>query len=56
MPKPFIVLSGTAIGERRKWAPSATDALRLVLEHTKLRRPGVRIEDRRSGEGQAFRD
>ena len=30
-------------GER---TPSATEALRLVREHMKLRRPGVRIEDR----------
>jgi hypothetical protein len=43
----FIVVSGTDVGVRREWAVSATEALRLVLEHTRLRRPGVRIEDRR---------
>jgi hypothetical protein len=31
-------------GER---TPSATEALRLVREHMKLRRQGVRIEDER---------
>jgi hypothetical protein len=45
--KTFIVVSGTNIGERRELAASATEALRLVLEHMKLRRPGARIEDRR---------
>jgi hypothetical protein len=45
MPKGFIVLTGTGIGESREWAPSATDALRLIREHMKLRRPGVRVED-----------
>jgi hypothetical protein len=43
----FIVVSGTGVGVRREWAVSATEALRLVLEHMRLRRPGVRIEDRR---------
>jgi hypothetical protein len=43
----FTVISGTNIGEKREWAPTATEALRLVREHMKLRRPGVRIEDRR---------
>jgi hypothetical protein len=47
MPRSFIVVSGTNIGERREWAFSATEALQLVLDHMKLRRPGVRIEDRR---------
>jgi hypothetical protein len=32
---------------KREWAVSATEALRLVREHMKLRRPGVRIEDKR---------
>jgi hypothetical protein len=43
----FIVISGTNIGEKREWAVSATDALRMVLDHMRLRRPGVRIEDKR---------
>jgi hypothetical protein len=46
MPKSFIIISGTNIGEKREWAVSANEALRLVREHMKLRRPGVRIEDR----------
>ena len=40
-------LFGTAIAVRREWTPSASEALRLVREHIKLRRPGVRIEDER---------
>jgi hypothetical protein len=47
MGKAFIVLSGTGIRDMREWAPSATEALRLVRTHMKLRRPGVRIEDER---------
>jgi hypothetical protein len=47
MPKSFVVLSGTGIRDTREWVPSATEALRLVLRHMKLRRPGVRIEDER---------
>jgi hypothetical protein len=48
MTTPFVVVSGTAYGGlRREWALSATDALRLVFEHMKLRRPGVLAEDRR---------
>ena len=47
MPKSFIVLSGTSIKTFREWAPSATAALRLVREHMRFRRPGVRIEDER---------
>jgi hypothetical protein len=43
----FTIISGTNIGEKRQWAPSATEALRLVREHMKIRRPSVRIEDRR---------
>lgn len=50
----FIVLSGTAIAVRREWTPSATEALRLVLDHMKLRRPGVRIEDERGNPGYVF--
>jgi hypothetical protein len=42
----FTMISGTNIGVRRERVPSATAALRLVREHMKLRRPGVRIEDR----------
>ena len=47
VPKGFIVLSGTGIKDTREWVPSATEALRLVKIHMKLRRPGVRIEDER---------
>ncbi len=47
MPKGFIVLSGTGIKETREWAPCAADALRLIREHMRLRRPGVRVEDER---------
>jgi hypothetical protein len=43
----FIVISGTGIKDIREWTPGATEVLRLVLAHMKLRRPGVRIEDRR---------
>jgi hypothetical protein len=43
----FVVLSGTGIRDTREWVPSATDALRLVRSHMKLRRPGVRIQDER---------
>jgi hypothetical protein len=42
-----MVVSGTGIRVRRVWAVSATEALRLVLEDMRLRRLGVRIEDRR---------
>jgi hypothetical protein len=44
MPRAFVALSGTA-AVRRELTPSATEALRLVREYMKLRRPGVRIED-----------
>jgi hypothetical protein len=47
MRKSFVVLSGTGIRDTREWVPSATEALRLVRAHMKLRRPGVRIEDER---------
>jgi hypothetical protein len=47
MRKYFVVLSGTGIRDTREWVPSATEALRLVRAHMKLRRPGVRIEDER---------
>jgi hypothetical protein len=47
MRKSFVVFSGTGIRDSREWVPSATDALRLVRAHKKLRRPGVRIEDER---------
>ena len=46
-PKGFIVLSGTGIRDMREWASSATEALRLVRAHMKLRRPAIRIEDER---------
>jgi hypothetical protein len=47
MLRSFVVVSGTNIGVRREWAVSATEALQLVLDHRRLRRQGVRIEDRR---------
>jgi hypothetical protein len=47
MPKGFIVITGTGTKDTREWAPSATEALRLIREHMKLRRPGVRVEDER---------
>ena len=47
MSKSFIVISGTGIRDRREWVFSATEALRLVLDHMKFRRPAVRVEDER---------
>jgi hypothetical protein len=47
MRKSFTVISGTSIRGHREWAPSATAALRLVLEYMRFRRPSVRIEDER---------
>jgi hypothetical protein len=47
MPKGFVVVTGTGINDTREWVPSATAALRLIREHMKLRRPGVRVEDER---------
>jgi hypothetical protein len=47
MAKPLIVLTGTGVRDMREWAPSATEALRLVRLHMKLRRPAVRVEDER---------
>ena len=47
MPKPLIVLSGTSVKNFRDWNASATEALRLVRELMKLRRPGVTVEDER---------
>jgi hypothetical protein len=47
LPKGYIVLCGTGIRDTREWAPSATEALRLVRVHMKLRRPAVRVEDER---------
>jgi len=41
------VLSGTGIKDIREWAPSATQALRMVRRLMELRRPGVRVEDER---------
>jgi hypothetical protein len=46
MSESFIVITGASIGERRELALSATDALQIVLDHMRLRRRGVRIEDR----------
>jgi hypothetical protein len=43
----LIVLSGSSLRTFREWTPSASEALRVVRAHMKLRRPGVRIEDER---------
>jgi len=45
MRKGFVVLSGTGLRDSHEWAPSANEALRLIHQHLKLRRPGVRVED-----------
>jgi hypothetical protein len=46
MRKALVVITGAGIRtDTRELAPSATEALRLVLAHMKLRLPGVRIED-----------
>ena len=45
MRKAFVVLTGKGTADMRERVSSATEALRLVLAHMKLRRPGVRIED-----------
>jgi hypothetical protein len=45
MPTTFVVLSETAVAVRRERASSATEAVRLVRDHMKVRRPNVRIED-----------
>jgi hypothetical protein len=47
MPKPLIVFSGTSVKNFRDWTPSATEALRVLRELMKLRRPGVTVEDER---------
>jgi hypothetical protein len=47
MGKALIVLTGTGIKDVREFAPSATEALRLLREHMKVRRPGARVEDQR---------
>jgi hypothetical protein len=51
MPESFIVIAGRS---RRELALSATDALRLVRDHMKLRRLGVRIEDWRGNPVTVF--
>jgi hypothetical protein len=43
----LIVLTGTGIRDAREWAPSASEAIRLVRHQMKLRRPAVRVEDER---------
>jgi hypothetical protein len=45
MRKGFIVSSGTGIKDRRERRGSASEALKLVLLHMRLRRPNVTIED-----------
>ena len=47
MRKPLVVLSGTRIRTFLECVPSATEALHLVRDHIRLRRPGVRVEDER---------
>jgi hypothetical protein len=47
MRKPLVVLSGTRIRTFLERVPSATEALHLVRDHIRLRRPGVRVEDER---------
>jgi hypothetical protein len=47
MPKRLVVISGRGIRESREWVPSANEALRLIRDYVKLRRPGVRVEDER---------
>jgi hypothetical protein len=45
MRKLLVVLSGTGIRTFLERVPSATEALHLVRDHMRLRRPGVRVED-----------
>jgi hypothetical protein len=45
MSKSFVIITGTGVRNFRERASSATEALRLLLDHMKLRRPGVRVED-----------
>ena len=40
----FVILSGSSITPRSETARSAKEAMELVLQLMKLRRPGVRIE------------
>jgi hypothetical protein len=54
MATPLIVLSGTSVKNFRDWTPSATEALRLVRELMKLRRPGVTVEDERGNSVSFF--
>ena len=55
MRKSFVVSSGAGIRDTREWVPSATEALRLVRAHMRLRRPAVRIEDERGDPVSLFR-
>jgi hypothetical protein len=54
MRKALFVLSGTNLKTFRELTPSATEALRLVRAHMKLRRPGVRVEDERGNSVSFF--
>ena len=54
MRRGFVVLSGTGIKDSHEWAPSASEALRLIRQHMKWRRPGVRVEDERGNPVSLF--
>jgi hypothetical protein len=54
MRKPPVVLSGTRIRTFLERVPSATEALHLVRDHIRLRRPGVRVEDERGNPVSLF--
>ena len=47
MARVLYVLSRAGIKDTREWAPSATEALRMVRSLTRLRRRDVRVEDER---------
>jgi hypothetical protein len=47
MRKPLVVLSGTGVRTILERVPSATEALHLIHDHMRLRRPSVRVEDER---------
>ena len=47
MPRWFVVLSGTGIGEKREGPSPAREALERVRDLMRLRRPAVRIRDER---------
>jgi hypothetical protein len=45
MPKRFIIRTGTEIRKSHDVARSATEALRLIRDHMRMRRPNLTIED-----------